>query len=248
MRAVRWVVLGALATAGCQREAKPAPPAPSSPSPIEAVELESTAPLPGSACPLPPSWMFLRPCAEGGYAYARAETPEGLNPSLALREVSYRARWALAEALGWVQEGRATLEGTEVPDLFVCEGTAHALARVETEAHHLPGCGTTLRSRAIAPEGCPEWARGRGWREEETIVGTAVSDNVDDPGLARSSVLRRARGAAAEVVRISLSERGGQIRGFTKTTGLTLVASDVARCDGRTWGRVRVERPNLKGR
>lgn len=250
-RAWTWWLVASLAVTltGCKEEPPPRPedlPPPVPKKKRHKIQIDpqnlAPAPLPGDDCPLPPSWRKLRPCAEGGYVYAQGEAPLGINPSLARSQSAQRARWALAETLGRVEDGRAEITGAEIPELYVCEGTAYALARMQAEAPELPGCGTTLRDHAIAPEGCPEWARGQAWIEDDHIIGVAVVDGVRNRALARSSALRRARHAAAEVLELRLAKREDTVNGFSQDTLTTIADSEVVECDDRVWGHVKIER------
>lgn len=252
-RVLGVLVLAMLTLPGCKKPQQGAPDGgikrpkklkPITINPVEAVEPSETAtPLPGSDCPLAPSWTRLVPCTEEGWTYAFSEAPIGINPSLSRTKAAQKARWALAEALGQVKEHRVRLVGAEVPEIYACEGTMYALARMHTSDAGLPGCGTTLASRAVAGEGCPEWSRGLAWSEAEGLVGVAQVDNIKSPSLARSAVLGRARHAAAELIELKLDERDDSLSAFTENRTLRTLKEEVARCGDTFWGRVLIAQP-----
>jgi len=212
---------------------------------VPAIEAgEAASPLPGTDCPLAPSWTRLKPCLDKGWSYAQGEAPVGINPSLARSRAGLQARWALAEALGLVREHRAQLSGAEVPELYACEGTMYALARMKTsDVGTLPSCGTTLDSHAVPAEGCPVWTRGLAWSEADGLVGIAQVDAIKSPSLARSSVLGRARHAASQLIVMKLDERDGKLSTFTASRPLVTLNEAVVQCAGAFWGRVTIAPP-----
>ncbi len=197
--------------------------------------------LPGTNCSVAPSWTRLVPCIQDDWIYAMAEAPVGINPSLGRSQAGHRARWALAEILGLVSENRARLKGAEVPELFICEGTIYALARMRAGRAELPGCGTTLASHAIAAQGCPQWTRGLSWSDDEGLVGVAEVDSIRSPSLARSSVLGRAKSAAMDLVELKLSVRDDKITAFSQPKSVRTLDQETAQCGTSFWGRVRIE-------
>lgn len=214
--------------------AEPAPVPVTKPlAPVEA--------LPGSDCPVAPSWTRLAPCAEDGWIYAMAEGPIGINPSLSRRQVGHQARWALAEILGLVKEQRVRLKGAEVPELFACEGTMYALARIRADKPGLPGCGTTLASHAIAADGCPQWTRGLSWSDDKGLIGVAEVDGIRSPSLARSAVLGRATSAAMDLVELKLSFSNDKISAYSQRQAVRTIDQETAQCGKSFWGKVRIE-------
>ena len=225
-----------------KRKKKKKPP---EPPPQEVVMAEPIG-IPGEDCPVPPRWLRMRACQWEGWAYAHGEAPLGLNPSHGRSRASLQARWSLAKSLGKVaKRRRIKLEGYEVPEVFSCEGTAHALARIKTSSD-LPRCRAAVEGQTVPPEDCPDWARGESWSTEDEVLGVSVVTNIKNKGLARSAAIRRARRAAALVRQVTLVKNDESLQALTETTLLPTVRTEIAHCANATWGLMVVEKRGLR--
>jgi hypothetical protein len=212
---------------------------------------------PPAACSGAPMWATQPPCTKDGFLYASGELQSESKTYAARSAVANRARKRLALALGAHENDTFTLQGSEIDQIFVCEGAMYALARVKHAGKgELRTC--TAESLAMPPpaKGCPKWVSRMAWMDGDTLYGVAPAFKVMQKFQAEQAAVNRARQVVAEMLEVELALTPEGVTATTKSTPLREKRRSSAECKGARWmlvafergaGEPNAARPQLKG-
>jgi hypothetical protein len=212
---------------------------------------------PPVSCSGAPKWVSQAPCLAGGFLYAAGELKTDSTTYVARSAAANRARKRLALALGAHENDTFTLEGSEIDQLYACEGAMYALARVK----HAPNaefekCDPASIAAPEAAGKCPAWTSRMAWTDGGTMYGVAPTFKIMNKFQAEQAAVNRARQVVSEMVAIDLQLTPEGVTASTKPTQLRELRRSSAECSSGKWllvafekgaGGENVVRPQAKG-
>jgi hypothetical protein len=199
-------------------------------------------PHPPAACASAPKWVSQPPCIKDGFLYGAGEFASKVPTYLSRATASNRARKRLALALGAHETDKFTLAGSEIDQIFHCEGATYALARVAHKpTAEFKKCSDGSLAAAPLPEGCPAWTSRLSWKEGGLLYGVAPAFRVMQRHQAETAAVNRARQAATELVGVELQLSHDGVTSVSQPVPLAEKRRSIAECGGTRWMMVAFE-------